>query len=91
MRVEIAKGGRRGAVAYDEAARRVRVDFDGPCAEAKQRLTAPRRFLVPESDRLDDCRLEEARPTDSRTHMELALCTLHAETGFWVDWDTLED
>ena len=91
VRVEIAKGGKRGAVVYDEAARTVRVEFDGPRADAELHLTAPRRFLVPESARTDDFRTDTARPTDNRTYMELALCTLHAETGFWVDWDTLED
>jgi hypothetical protein len=35
--------------------------------------------------------VETARPTDSRMHMELALSTLYADAGFWVDWETLED
>jgi hypothetical protein len=90
MRIEIVKDGRRGMVEYDEAASRVTVTFDGPAGAAVAHLTEPREFQVPESQRIDDYRVETARPTDSRMHMELALCELYAETGFWVDWETLE-
>jgi hypothetical protein len=91
MRVEIERDGKRGAVSYDERRREVKVDYDGPRAAAELHLTAPREFRIPESARVDDYRVDRARPTDNRTYMELALCTLHAEAGFWVHWDTLKE
>jgi len=91
VRVDISEGDRRGAVRYDERRREVRVGIDGPRAAAEQHLTAPREFRIPESGRVDDYRVDRARPTDNRTYMELALCTLYAETGFWVHWDTLRE
>jgi hypothetical protein len=91
MRVGIEKGGKRGTVRYDERRREVEVDYGGPRAAVELHLTAPREFRVPESARVDDYRLDRARPTENRTYMELALCTLFAETGFWVDWETLEE
>ena len=91
MRVEITRDGRRGSVEYDAASRAVRVEFDGPRAAVERHLTAPREFRIPESNGVDDFRTETARPTESRTHVELALCTLYEETGFWVEWETLKD
>jgi hypothetical protein len=91
VRVGIEKDKKRGEVRYDERRREVQVDYDGPRAAAELHLTAPRDFRIPESSRTDDYRVDRARPTENRTYMELALCTLHAETGFWVHWDTLRE
>jgi hypothetical protein len=91
MQVEISKDGERGLVRYDEQTHLVDVEFDGPKTAVMRHLTRKTVFRIPESQRIDDFREEEARPTESRTHMELALCTLYAETGFWVNWETLKD
>lgn len=91
MIVSITRDNRRGAVEYDEQAHQLTVEFDGPKEAVAIHLTRETVFRVPESGRIDDFREETARPTKSRMHMELALCTLHAETGFWVDWETLRD
>jgi thermostable 8-oxoguanine DNA glycosylase len=48
-------------------------------------------FRIPESNRVDDFRIDRVRPTKNRTYMELALCTLFANTGFWVYWGTLRE
>lgn len=91
MKVEITKDDKRGSVEYDEQTHLVSVEFDGPSTAVARHLTGKRAFRIPESRRIDDFREETARPTESRMHMELALCTLYAETGFWVDWETLKD
>jgi hypothetical protein len=89
MKVGITKDGKNGYVDYNEVARDVTVHYDGPKAAAERHLTAPQIFRIPESGGIDDFREEKVRPTNSKTHMELALCTLFAETGFWVNWETL--
>lgn len=91
MKVGITKGDKRGTIGYDEQTHLVQVEFDGPSTAVRSHLTGKITFRIPESPRIDDFREETARPTESRMHMELALCTLYAETGFWVNWETLED
>lgn len=91
MKVSITKDGKTGSIEYDEQTHLIDVKLDGPSSAVKSHLTRRMTFRIPESQRVDDFREETARPTESRMHMELALCTLHAETGFWVDWETLED
>lgn len=91
MRVEIIKDGKTGEVIYDEKLHLVTVNFEGPKAAAEKHLTAKRDFRIPTSQETDDFRVDNARPTDSRTYMELALCTLYAEAGFWVNWETLKE
>lgn len=91
MKVRITKDDKHGSVEYDEQTHLVDVEFDGPSTAIKSHLTSKRVFRIPESQQVDDFREETARPTESRMHMELALCTLYAETGFWVDWETLKD
>lgn len=37
---------------------------------------------------IDDCRIEKKLPTESTMYLELALNTLWAHTGVFVDWST---
>jgi len=78
----------RGTVKYDPKKQRVIVDF--PDREVVSRimlyLTTPREYRIPESQVIDDYREEMKMPTTSNMHMDLALCTLWARTGVYVDW-----
>lgn len=49
-------------------------------------LLTQREFWIPESQRVDDYRIDEAFPTDNETYFSLALSELYANTGVWVDW-----
>lgn len=93
MVVNIEKDGQEGRVKYDETAKQVRVDFPDENDEkaALRHLTRKQEFRIPESQEIDDFRVDKAKPTDERTYMELALCTLFANTGLFVMWDTLKE
>jgi len=92
LSVEFAADGAAGTVRYFEDTKEVEVEH--PTAKVSQDvagyLTKQREFRIPESDDIDDFRVDKAKPTDSLMYMELALCTLYAEIGAWVDWDTEE-
>ena len=49
-------------------------------------LTQERKFTIPESNSIDDYRIELARPTDNAEHFEQALSSLWAKTRVWVRW-----
>ena len=53
-------------------------------------MTTEREYKIPESNVIDDYRVERKVPTESEMHFELALCNLHANTGVWVRWDKEE-
>ena len=88
--VEIMKNGEWGIITYDEEAKAAGVDFpdENVIANVEEYLYTKKEFNIPESDRLDDYRVDKARPVDELTFFELALCTLYVETGVWVDWST---
>ena len=87
--VGIKYGGQTGTIKYDaEDLKHFEVDFpdDDKEGEIVDYLTTRRDFHIPESQRIDDYRIDRALPTDHVTYFELALCTLHANTEVWVDW-----
>ena len=79
-----------GKVVYDDAAKSVSVTF--PNTKIKQQvegyLNTEREFRIPQSDMVDDFKVETAKPTENRTYFELAMCTLYTSTGVWVNWNT---
>lgn len=89
IKVKIRKGGKEGTIEYSEKDMIPKILF--PDAESvsiiESYLTTKRRFQIPESDEMDDYRIDEEVPTLNEMYFALALCTLHTETGFWVDWD----
>lgn len=56
----------------------------------KQRVetyfTTKRKFYIPESDVIDDYRVDEGIPTDNGTYFELALNELTSKTGVDISW-----
>jgi len=89
MRVEISKGKKRGYINYLEKDKTFEVSFANEATrkEIENYLTTKREFKIPESDRIDDFRVDNAIPTENLTYFELALCTLHADIGVWVHWE----
>ena len=88
--VGIKHNGMKGTVSYDEQAKRSQVSFeDGDIRSAvEDYLATEREFNIPESEKIDDYRVDTALPTDSLMYFELAMCSLWSSTGVWVDWST---
>ena len=93
MKIDIYRDEITGFVEYDEEVKEVDVFFPDEIFEklVKRHLTAKQKFRIPESNKIDDFREDFVVPTDERTYMELALCTLLANTDVQVNWETLED
>ena len=90
--VQVRYEGQPGLVEYDNETQEVSVQLENAIKtrEAHQFLTTRQTFRIPQSPEMDDYREETAVPTDSIMHMELALCTLFANTGIFVEWETQE-
>lgn len=82
------KGGKKiGEITYEEETKVIEVIGDHPALKkVKRYMGTTREFMIPVSQELDDYRIDKAKPGDQLTYFELALCTLHANTGVWVDW-----
>jgi hypothetical protein len=93
FRVGIESGGKKGWIQYDSEKKKATVEHpDANIREAVKRyLSSPREFWIPESDRIDDYRKETKRPTESTTHMTLALSGGFYETGAEVLWNSKEN
>ena len=49
--------------------------------ELAEYFSTPREYRIPESQRIDDYRVDTALPTDDITYFELSLCTMGANTS----------
>ena len=89
-KVTITKANLRGTINYDDSQPvKYRVSF--PVNNTRQQiityLTTPREFRIPESNRIDDYRIDEGLPVENITYFELALCELMSRFEVWVDWN----
>jgi len=95
MKVSISneETGIKGTVYYNEGQKDIIVSLPDPESVklVRSHLTKIRSFNIPESDEIDDYRIDKVKPTESEQYMRLALCTLHTETDFWVHWESLEE
>ncbi len=91
MKVNVNKDGVKGTIEYLGKIKDFIVSIDDSAiSEAIQRyLTTEREFRIPESQKIDDYRVDTAKPAENRTYFELSLNTLYAKTGVFVEWDTL--
>jgi len=90
MKVMVKTKDYKGTVKYDQINRKFTVDF--PDVETTRKITkflsTEREFMIPESARIDDYRVEKRLPSASLMHAELSLCNMYAEIGVYVLWDT---
>jgi len=89
--VGIEKDGVKGTITFDNVENKkvnFSLDFgdDGVKSEVENYLTTEQEFWIPESDRIDDYRVDKEKPTKSPMYFSLALCTLHSKHGVWVNW-----
>jgi hypothetical protein len=72
-----------GSIIYDDEKSPVEyellVEKDSSKNRIEKYLKTKREFYIPESDQLDDYRLDTALPTDNGTYFELALSELFAK------------
>jgi hypothetical protein len=86
-RCSIRFAGVKGSLEYDDGSPvKFSVDHQDPkVIEAVQSFfTEPRRFRVPESQEIDDYRVDFVPPVTARPYFEQALCVLEANTDVEV-------
>jgi hypothetical protein len=90
MKVRVRKDKSIGWIEYNEGEKSFTVDF--PSSTVKKSiedyLNTEQEYRIPESDRLDDFRVDKAHPVDNMTYFELSLNTLFANTDVFVEWET---
>lgn len=88
--VEITNNNKSGLVSYDTELKTITVEF--PDEEVRKGvenyLALEKEFKVPESQQIDDYRVDKAFAKDSLMYFELSMCTLDANTGVFVNWET---
>ena len=89
MEVSIKKDKDRGKVVFSDNKVLTVIFPDQKVAKQIEKyLNTEREFKIPESQRIDDYRVDKAKPVDELTYLELALCTIHNELGVLVEWET---
>ena len=75
-----------GKVAYDTESNEITVDFadDDKREEIEEYLNKRRKFIIPESDKIDDYREEKAKPNESEMHFRLSMSELWVNTNVEV-------
>jgi hypothetical protein len=89
FRVGIIHEGKQGMVTYDAQKKEFRVEH--PEKSVVERVIAylntKQKFRIPESNRLDDFRVDIVLPGESKMYAELALSSMYGKTGVMVAWD----
>ncbi|MFC1876624.1 hypothetical protein ACFL2E_05045 [Thermodesulfobacteriota bacterium] len=87
--VDIKGFGKEGQIEFDDS-NPVKYSVIFPDEKIREQiiqyLNTPQEYRIPESQRIDDFRIDWAKPTDDMMYFDLALCTLHNELGLWVAW-----
>ena len=90
MKVVIKKDGIDGVISYQLKDGRILFTVTFPNADivedVQQYCTAKRDFKIPESNKIDDFRVDNVSPLAGIVYFELALCELYINTGVWVEW-----
>jgi hypothetical protein len=87
QKVLIEHKGKKGFIAYDPLSlASVIVEFPDETKrqEIETYLKTEREFWIPESNEIDDYRIDRARPIDSVIYFELALSSLYGALDVWV-------
>lgn len=90
MKVYIAYEGKEGFIEWEEdKVYDFVVEFEDNIKKEEEiidYLMTKRKFIIPESNKIDDFRVDDAFPTDSDMYFRLALNELWAYTDVWVTW-----
>jgi|WetSurMetagenome_2_1015567.scaffolds.fasta_scaffold1111197_1 hypothetical protein len=93
IQIKDEKKSELGWIEYDSESKEIKVEHpDANIKEAVEKyLSSPRKYRIPESQRLDDYREEVKVPTESMGHMELAMSGGFYRTGAMVLWETRQE
>lgn len=83
------RGGAQGSITFDPETQKVTVDLQlGQKRNklVKEFFTTPREFRIPESDQIDDYRVEVKKPIDGEDYFNMAMTELYGATGVYVLW-----
>jgi len=88
IKVTIMKDGKEGTIEYSEKDKLPKVVFPDSetVADIMDYLNKEREFRIPESNKIDDYRIDKVIPTTDEMYFSLALCTLWANTDVFVGW-----
>jgi hypothetical protein len=92
FQVGIKHEGKTGTVTYDEGKKEFSVQHPvKTVAELVTKyLNTKQEFQIPESQQIDDFRVDRVLPGESKMYAQLSLSTMHGKTGVWVLWDKRE-
>jgi hypothetical protein len=90
MKVDFEHEGHIGQINYDTKTKDLEVTFpdESKRKEIVNYLTTEMSFRIPESQKIDDYRIDKVKPVESLTYMELALCTMLAKISVRPLWNT---
>jgi hypothetical protein len=90
MKIKFEHERQVGQINYDIKTKKLNVTFpdESKRLEVVKFLTTEMSFRIPESQKIDDYRIDKARPTKSLMYMELALCTMLAKINARPLWNT---
>lgn len=78
----------RGTVVYnDSGIAEVTFSDEEQKHQIKRYLSTAQKFNIPQSQEIDDFDIVKAVPITDRCYYELAMSTLHAKYGIYVNWD----
>ena len=90
MKIKFEHEGQVGQINYDPKTKELNGTFhnESKRLEIINYLTTEMSFKIPESQKIDDYRIDKAQPTESLMYMELALCTMLAKINARPLWNT---
>ena len=88
IKIKVSCDGKTGMVSYDEDTKKIQVHFPDENIRKKiiDYLNTKRVFKIPESNRIDDYREDFVYPNENSMYFDLAMNTLWANTGVFVEW-----
>lgn len=95
VKFQYAEGNYEGLLTWDVGKKHKVTDFyvvTHPKFEAVEKqitafLKRKRKFKIPESNKLDDYRVDNALPMDHETYFELAVNDMSVELGLTLKWE----
>ena len=82
--------GSTGTIEYDPEAHVASVNLKLPPKRMKQvvdYLNTEREFWTPESQEVDDYRIDRVKPVENSDYFRRAMSMLYGQTGVYVLWD----
>jgi hypothetical protein len=88
MMVELKHATAKGSLEFDPDSGVHTLAIDDPVVRdmVERYITTPRSFRVPESQQLDDFRIDRVKPVEDENYLMMALCEMLSEIGVEPIW-----